>query len=189
MDQDEEIRIIAKIQKLLELGSKNTSTEEAQAALAKANELMTQYNITNAKLEAEQGKVSGKREQARTDGAFYTWKKELWEAVAKLNFCLYWTSYAWVEVKPGEIYWDPGRTKLRRKQHQIVGRSINVIATKNMAGYLEQAIERHDRQPGTRLLEEVQSADLLGAGRLGACRRPRTYPRCGARGSERGAVG
>lgn len=147
---DDEVKIVARIQKLLELGSKNTNKAEAEQAVLMANKLMTQYNITNARIEHEKGMGDGKREKARTDGGFYSWQRELWESVAKLNFCLYWTRTEWVPAtkRTTVLY---GTTEMRKKRHQLVGRVVNVAATTTMATYLEEVIDR--------LLRETISQD------------------------------
>lgn len=141
MNADEEIKIVARIQKLLELGAKNPSQAEAKSAMAKAQQLMEQYNISNAKVERASGVASGAREKARTTGGFYEWQRELWKSVAKLNFCLYWTATTWVPStnRTKKLY---GTDEMRKKMHMVVGRIVNTTATKNMAEYLEQVIDR-----------------------------------------------
>lgn len=128
-------KVTERIQKLLNLAAKNPNAQEAASAAAKAQELLAAYNLDLATV--EQGGGSGKREDARVRGGMYTYERELWDAVARLNFCMYFTSreYKW---------------KLRgysiKFQHRVVGRVVNTTATQNMAGYLLQTIERLCRE-------------------------------------------
>jgi hypothetical protein len=146
----EAAKAIATVEKLLRLAGKNTNEHEAAAATAKAMGLLAAYNLDMSVI--EQG---GGEKAARTDekmrGGLYHYQRNLWEAVAKLNFCLYWNQY----VR------DPNK-KVRRKnrwtgasevhtggrtfQHRVVGRQVNVISTRNMAEYLQGTIERLTRE-------------------------------------------
>jgi hypothetical protein len=136
--------VVGKIQKLLQLASKNPNEHEASQAAAKAQELLTAYNLDMAVIEKSSG-GSAKREEQKLDGGMYQYQRDLWEAVARLNFCMYWThkeriwkSHTRKGVK--REYWGV------RHQHRVVGRTINVTSTKNMVSYLEQTIERLCRE-------------------------------------------
>lgn len=132
---DEQLEQIEKIQKLLNLGAKAGTPAEAEAANAKAQELLLQYNL-DAAVVARFGDIkAGKREQAAVEGGFYAFQRELWRDVAKLNFCVYWNQ----EYLSDEI-WQGRRVKKRR--HALIGRIVNTRATIAMATYLQQAIER-----------------------------------------------
>lgn len=157
---------IGKIEKLLRLAGKNTSQAEASSAAAKAQELMTRYNLDMATV--EQGSDSGKREDAKLSGGLYHYQRDLWYAVAELNFCLHWSQYVYDKDKTGRrkatrrdvimsAYDDRPIPILREGQiikvqggyrfvHQVVGRKVNVAATRVMAEYLEQVIERLTRE-------------------------------------------
>lgn len=162
---DEARDAIGKIEKLLRLAGKNTNEAEASAAAAKAQELMTRYNLDMATV--EQGSDSGKREDAKLSGGLYHYQRDLWRAVAELNFCLHWSQYVYDKDKVGrkKASWRDsynseganGERKIREGQvikvqggyrfvHQVVGRKVNVAATRVMAEYLEQAIERLTRE-------------------------------------------
>jgi hypothetical protein len=72
--------------------------------------------------------------------------------VAKLNFCLYWTQTYYVQgrfyVRASDRYGDVAHTRYekRQKRHRIIGRTVNTAATKAMATYLEEAVERLTRE-------------------------------------------
>jgi hypothetical protein len=65
-------------------------------------------------------------------GGLYRWQRGLWEALAKVNHCLYWS------VK--------GLSKGSKYQHRLLGREVNIISVEVMAAYLEQTIERLARE-------------------------------------------
>jgi hypothetical protein len=140
----EMLKVIDRIQKLLNLAAKNPNKEEAEAAAAKAQDLLTQYNLDAAIVERTQGIKDGAREELKMRGGFYKWQADIWSAVAELNFCLYWTQDYFVPQKPRHI--AEGRSSQRRqKRHRLIGRIVNTTATKVMAQYLEQAIEKSVR--------------------------------------------
>lgn len=143
--------VIARIQKLLNLAAKNSSQHEAAAALAKAQQLMTQHNLDTATVEnAKSG--DGKREQANVEGGFYSFQREMWKAIAELNFCLHWMQSYNAENQPANVrdrygaYIGKQIKTIVRKRHALVGRTVNVRATVAMAQYLQGAIERTLRE-------------------------------------------
>lgn len=159
------IRVMERIQKLLNLAAKNPNADEAAAAASKAQALLTQYNLDAALVERQTGGVGadGRREEAKTRGGFYHWQRELWEAVARLNFCLHWVQSYRVEGKfrvrttsrQRDVgYWDDEKretvydAKARttdakwQRRHRVVGRIVNTRMTIATAQYLEEAIER-----------------------------------------------
>lgn len=140
MNQDDEVKLIERIHKLLTLGKNNPSPEESARAVEKANQLMREYNISLATIEQKAGGGTTRREELRVATGFYAWKRELWEAIAKLNFCLYWTERQYVPAVG--IFIKLGRTKTLKRVHKIVGRAVNVAAARGMADYLEGTIER-----------------------------------------------
>lgn len=127
-------RIIDKVEKLLALSANNPSQEEAQVALDMAHQLLEEHNIEMALIEQKSGKPSldGQRADQHSNGALYKWQASVWESSAKLNFCMY------SRVK--------GLAKGSKYQNRLIGRPENVIMTKHMAEYLQQAIERIARE-------------------------------------------
>lgn len=119
--------IAEKIQKLLALAS-SPFEAEALAATAKAQELLSIYNLDMLAVERAGKKDSAAREDKKLKGGLYKWQRDIWKDVAELNFCMYW-SYK-------------GLTKGSSYEHRVLGSKINVLSTRMMAEYLEQTIER-----------------------------------------------
>lgn len=147
---DEVRNVVQKVEKLLRLAAKNPNEAEAAAATNKAQELLAAYNLDMAAVEQLSGE-GGKRAQEDLEGGRYQWQRDLWTSVAELNFCLYWSQIAFVESPLGKIYqWDNDRRcsvrGVQKHQHRLVGRTVNVAATKAMAPYLEQAVDRLTRE-------------------------------------------
>jgi hypothetical protein len=147
MTQDlspEAIKAIERAEKLLRLAGKNTNEAEAASATAKAMALLAAYNLDMSIIEQGGGEKS-KRTDEKLKGGLYHFQRDLWHYVASLNFCMYWNQYRFDKDKVN-------RYQTRRQgfkvmggyvfQHRVVGRVVNVIATRTMAEYLEQTIER-----------------------------------------------
>ncbi len=116
--------IISKVEKLLALARNNPNENEAQSATEKAMELLAAYNLDMASI----GKQTSNRKDQKLKGGLYSWQRELWNAVAQLNFCKYWFIRG---LARGQSY-----------EHRILGRVENVASTKVMAEYLQDTIER-----------------------------------------------
>lgn len=133
---DAALKAIDKIQKLLNLAAKAGTPEEAAAANAKAQELLAAYNL-DVVMVSQAGGQDGRREELKLRGGAYQYQRDLWQRVAELNFCVYWT----------QTYRAEHRGQVRRmKRHILVGRVVNTTATRVMAEYLEQAVERITRE-------------------------------------------
>jgi len=145
--------VMRKIQGLLNLAAKAGTPEEAEAANEKAQELLTKYNLDSATVE-KNGSKDAKREDLKVDGGFYEFQRELWRAIAKVNFCLYWTqmyraeAFRYVDKDTGAKSMRKTANNERQKvpvlkyRHAVVGRIVNTRATTIMAEYLAGAIER-----------------------------------------------
>lgn len=146
MSQLPDDKVLEQIQKLLNLAAKNPNENEAAAASAKANELLSRYNLDIATVERSGDAKAGKREEAKVDGGFYQHSRDLWSAVADLNFCMYWTQEYRAFTKSKRV--GTGRDRftteghVTKKRHALVGRIVNTRATIAMAQHLEAAIER-----------------------------------------------
>jgi hypothetical protein len=118
-------KLIKKIEALL---NTNGCTEaEAEARMAKAQELLAKYNLDMAEIGRE--KPSGNARKDKTqNGGLYSWQRRLWKAVAEMNFCYY------LSIK--------GLAKGSTYQHRVIGSHANVIATEVMAKYLQDVIEK-----------------------------------------------
>lgn len=146
MDNAENLQpIVDKVQKLLNLSAKAGTEAEAAAAMQKAQDLLTAYNLDMALVEKNSTKPGqAKREDIKFRGGMYKYQWHLWYYIAQLNFCLYFRT-----TEP-ETKVRKGRTIVRQSlRHRVVGRTINTRATLNMAEYLESTIERlcKDRYP------------------------------------------
>lgn len=150
---DEQRRAIEQVEKLMRLAGKNTNQNEAAAATAKAMEILAKFNLDLSIVEQNSGASSGKREDTKFEGGLYHYQRDVWEAVARLNFCFYWNQYNWDPSKKSR---SARQRRLRAAgisteggyvfQHRVVGRTVNVMATKNMADYLLSTIERMARE-------------------------------------------
>lgn len=127
---DEQLAVIEKVRKLLALANNNPSEEEASVASAKAMQILAAFNLDMAVV--EQGGKSSKRSDQFLAGGLYVWQRELWLAVAELNFCQYW--------------YVPGQTRGSKYEHRLLGRKENVVGTQLMATYIQNAIERLARE-------------------------------------------
>ena len=147
---DQQRKVLPRIEMLLKKydHGKNSEDEgilnEAASALAKAQELLVAYNLS-ADL-VGQGGDDGVREEQKLQGGGRDYERDLWRAVAELNFCLYFpsgetkvTAYKRTRAD-GSKYID--REEKYQHLHRLVGRKVNVMSTVSMARYLEQAIER-----------------------------------------------
>jgi hypothetical protein len=119
--------VIKKVQKLLALAGNNPNEHEAEAATAKAMDLLSAYNLSMHAIHST-ANTSAKRDDKKKKGGLYGWQRELWKAVSELNFCMYWAIKG---LTAGSTY-----------EHRILGSEVNVISTEVMAEYLQQAIER-----------------------------------------------
>ena len=137
--------VIQKIVKLQNLAANNSNEAEAAAAHEKAAKLLLEHNLDSATVERAAG-GSGRREEAKIEGGFYQWQRELWESVAEVNFCYYWSQFYRLPERRvlrkvhGEFIYVTRRTLRRR--HCLIGRMVNFKATEIMAKYLEGAIAR-----------------------------------------------
>lgn len=134
-------RAIEQAEKLFRLAGKNENEHEAAAATAKGMELLARFNLDMSILEQSSGATAGKREDTKFEGGLYHYQRDVWGAVAELNFCMYWNQYSYDREKSLKR----GRRSFKF-QHRVVGRTVNVVATRGMADYLLGAIERLTRE-------------------------------------------
>lgn len=166
----EDQKVIDKIDKLFKLAGKAGTPAEAESALAKANELMEAHGLSMAAInEGSSTQKASKRTDQKLKGGLYQFQRDMWEAVAKLNFCWYFHLYErdFDKVSPYWIKRYGGKANVpeyRRGgfifRHRLVGRAVNVAATISMCSYLEQAMERIVRERlGERNLAKVERRD------------------------------
>jgi len=145
--------IVDKVEKLLRLAAKNPNEAEAASATAKAMELLAAYNLDMGTVERNGGET-GKRADELLNGGYYEWERDLWRAVARLNFCLYWSQITFSPMSGGKVEkyvrvegerFSKLVQGVNQHQHRVVGRTVNIAATKAMAGYLQNAVQRLTR--------------------------------------------
>lgn len=124
----EQLSAIDKAQKLFALGKNNSNEHEAASAIAKGMALLEAFNLDMAVLDKKAGRVGAARDDKKLKGGLYQWQRDIWSAVAKLNFCYYDFQRG---LRKGESY-----------EHRLIGKPENVIGTRVMAEYLQDTIER-----------------------------------------------
>lgn len=138
---DDQLKAIEKVKKLMALAAGNANENEAAAATERANFILAQMNLSMEELKASSGQDTGGRKKDRLVGGFYQHERDMWKAIAELNFCFYAT------VK---VHYDEETAKRERRKyahhHQLIGRSVNILATQLMADYLLQTLERLTRE-------------------------------------------
>lgn len=134
--------VLAQIQKLIRLANKNTNENEAAAAMAKAQELLAKWNLDFADVATVQH-GSGARERAALDGGFHNYERELWKSVAELNFCICWHERAYNRNRERDKYHE---IRIWKNKIYLVGRRVNVAATRTMTDYLLHTINSLTRE-------------------------------------------
>ena len=131
----EEMEIIAdKIRKLMASGEskKATNEVEAQIFLDKAQSLLEQHGLSLLELEKMGKKQDHSRSDSRLTGGLYKWQRVLWKDVAETNYCMYWS------IK--------GLTKGSKYEHRVLGSKLNALVVRQLAEYLQEAVERITRE-------------------------------------------
>lgn len=124
---NEQVAIVEKVKKLLALANGNANEHEAEAASAKAMDLLAAYNLSMHTVDGTR-KDGRARSDTKRKGGLYAWQRQLWNEVAKLNFCMYWSIKG---LKAGSTY-----------EHRLLGSEVNVVSTEVMADYLQSTVER-----------------------------------------------
>jgi len=134
-------KVVTLVNKLLALSKDGGATEhEAALAAEKAQELMTEHNLSMATVEAAGGDSgdSGVRVKDGLDHRqVYNWQKQLMAHIAELNFCHCMLRY---ETRSSSSY--PYTTSKVFNGYQLIGRAANVASTRIMFEYLLQSISR-----------------------------------------------
>lgn len=182
--------IVRKIQKLLAL-AQSSNEAEANLAMARAQELLAEYNLELAAVKGAyvEGGTNApepeKRERTKIPySAFYKYQQQLWRALAEANFCWYWVADTTEEYgKRTDIGIEVRHRKVKR--HMLLGTESNVIVVRMMGEYLEDTMERILPFPNTERLSRsaiswktgcaerlVQRINLLAAERMEAITKP-----------------
>ena len=118
-------KIVERVRKLLALAKNNPNEQEAASAAAKAQELLEAYNLEMS--DTHETKVAQRADKKR-DGGLYKWQRNIWNGVARLNFCHYISIRG---LSAGSVY-----------EHRVIGSHANVLTTELMAQYLQDTVER-----------------------------------------------
>lgn len=119
--------IIERIQKLLALAGNNSNEHEAALAAEKAAAMMAEHNISILSLNRQTNTNAARKDKQRK-GGLYSWQRDIWKAVAELNFCMYFS------IK--------GTTKGSSYEQRLIGSEVNVISAEVLGEYLQQTIDR-----------------------------------------------
>jgi hypothetical protein len=141
--------IIDKIRKVLALSSSPNEAEAASAA-AKVQEMLAEYKLTMADLEAENQQEVIRDSDFLTDRA--AWIKPLMQSVAKLCFCGYF-----FETFPADWVRKHGLDQTSSRllagsrfrifyRHNFIGKEADVLAAKILGAYLIEAMQRLCRE-------------------------------------------
>jgi hypothetical protein len=127
-------KVIARIQKFLNLAKDGGATEaEAATAAEMAQKTMRKYNLTMAEVEASGGagsEGSKRTKQAQKGKAQYEFQQQLMLACAEVNFCVVLVQKEWK------------RGRMMATGFHLIGREANVIATQHLFDYLNTTTER-----------------------------------------------
>jgi hypothetical protein len=112
-------------------------------------DLLAAHNLDVSIIEQQGGGAKAARSDEKMAGGLYQYQRNLWHAIAQLNFCMYSNQYVY-DADKVSAYWRrkgvTGKKGGYRFQHRLIGRKVNVISTRNMADYLEKTIDRLVRQ-------------------------------------------
>ena len=155
-------KALARARKILDMASRppsdtDTPAERAAKEAERANayekyqQVLLDYNLTQAMVDQTGAEAEGRREELKLKAGVYEWQRNLWEAVAELNFCLYYCNTVWREQKyMAKDLWTGERRQrtrwIRGKEHEVIGRMVNTRATINLCTYIEAAIEKATRE-------------------------------------------
>lgn len=129
-------KVIARLQKILALANDGRGNEaEANVAMQRAQELMAEYNLSMATVEAHGGQSESRLNEKTDHKLMFLWQQTLFPACAEAAFC----HFSMVD-KPtlGGQYIKGG--------YQIIGRQSNVIAARQMYEYLRDTIQQVVRE-------------------------------------------
>lgn len=145
-------KVIARIQKLFARAGKGGhgigSEAEADTAMRIAQELMAQYNLNAAAIEAaskpDAASAGAQRKKEEISSRTrYEWQRQIAKYVAEAHFCYHLIRNDLVKDEHGDtVYLRGGEGKAKRKAtHVFVGRKANVITAQMMFHYLVDTVE------------------------------------------------
>ena len=147
MSKEDQVKILDRVKKLLALGN-SPNEAEASSAVAKAHDLLKQYNLDIKDIEVEDSEVVDESymESARTQ----TWKVALLINIADAN-------YSMMYDKPKAVGRGADHRIKTTSIFRFVGKPQNVAVCMMMADYLLQAIDRLAKGQAGRGRSEIES--------------------------------
>lgn len=163
----EAIKAAQTAEKLLRVAGRNP--EEAAKYIAKAQEIMNEFNLDQAAIEEAKGDT-GVRTDEKLKGGHFGFQRDLWKAVAELNFCYYMNitevvrTYHMVvkdKAAPHRGFKRAVKSEKYVRTHRLIGRTHNVRMTKAQADYLESTAERLTREAVTERFHDQNYAKMF----------------------------
>lgn len=139
-----ELKIIERIQKLMNVKQERGASEAEAAMAAKlVQQLLAEHNLSMAAIDRAGGTADAGGKRVKDQAGFkqvYKWQQRLMRKVAEANYCTALIRHEWVDKggSQGLKYVFDG--------YDLIGRVDNVTTVKLMFEYLLQAIERLARE-------------------------------------------
>lgn len=132
--------VVARVRKLLSLAGNNSNENEASSAASKAQEIMTEFNISLSEIgqdpSASTTGDTAREKQGTGLAAAKKWQTDIMATLAANNFCAHWTE-AHLSRRSNGTGW------LRmRSRHFLIGRQANIVVTVETYKYLCETMER-----------------------------------------------
>lgn len=127
--------ILKRIKALLGMSRGNANEHEAALFAQKAQEMLTEYNLSLSDVENHSDS------KVIEDGDLMTsssnpWRRSLGLAIARLYFCDYYWQHVYVDTPRRK------RGYVRGDKHNFIGLTHNVVVAKEMFVYLVDTVER-----------------------------------------------
>lgn len=127
--------IISRIKKLLALAhGVNNSEHESELAMQRVQEMLATYNLSLAEIAGATDKpadpAAGRTKAGLRRSAMFQYQREMWEALASANYCVYWSE----KLYTNGVY--------SNHRHWLVGREDSVAVVNLMGDYLEDTMKR-----------------------------------------------
>jgi len=127
----EQAKALHKIELLLRKATGNANENEAAVATQLAQDLLAKYNLAMENV-GQGDAVSAERQDTKIPGGALEFERELWRAIAELNWCWYFAAYEAGVHKGHKV----------SRVHRLIGKKVNILSTKMMAEYLMTTLNR-----------------------------------------------
>lgn len=134
-------QILPRIQKLLAL-SQSSNEHEAALALAKAEALLAEHNLTLAQVQVRTGVRSSYVQRSLLLSGRDQWRRDLLAVLARFSFCemVYWAGTPWVSLVGETVNLDAVCFL-----YPFVGQQLEQFATSGFARYTRSGGRSHGR--------------------------------------------